>query len=141
MIRGYPHRASVAPGETLVLHVSTDAARFRINVYRWHDGPMPVFRSRPLPGRDAPPAGADVDWGWPEYALRVPEDWPSAVYIVHFETDSAEDSAATAAHRGPPDLALDRAAALFVVRGHDTPARGAPSRAPPRAPPDTPGNL
>ena len=38
MIRAYPDRASVLPGERLVLHVATDSARFRVHFYRWHDG-------------------------------------------------------------------------------------------------------
>ena len=34
MIRGYSRTASVQPGETLTLHVSTDRPGFRVEVYR-----------------------------------------------------------------------------------------------------------
>lgn len=54
MIRGYPDRASVAPGEKLVLHVSTDAPHFRVSFYRWGDGFVPMWTSRWFPGEHAP---------------------------------------------------------------------------------------
>ena len=34
MIRGYPRYPSCYPGETLVLHVSTDSPRFRVAFFR-----------------------------------------------------------------------------------------------------------
>ncbi|HJV52275.1 MAG TPA: N,N-dimethylformamidase beta subunit family domain-containing protein [Noviherbaspirillum sp.] len=107
MIRGYPARASVAPGEHLVLHVSTDAQRFRVLFYRWGDGLVPVHETRWLSGKNVEPRGADEDWQWPEYAFAIPRDWPSAVYIAHLE----EPGAATL------QLAATSAAALFIVRG------------------------
>jgi hypothetical protein len=107
MIRGYPRCASVRPGERLVLHVATDSQRFRVNFYRCGDGLALVHRSGWLPGERAPERGAGEDWRWPPYEFAVPAGWPSAVYIAHLEEPG-----------GPaPGLALDRAAALFVVRG------------------------
>jgi hypothetical protein len=111
MIRGYPHTPSVAPGERLVLHVATDSARFRVGFYRWGDGFEPVWRSGWLPGERAPARSADQDWRWPAYEFPIPAGWPSAVYIAHLEEDGAGELAPA------PDLALDCAAALFVVRG------------------------
>ncbi|TFW31102.1 N,N-dimethylformamidase beta subunit family domain-containing protein [Massilia horti] len=107
MIRGYPARASVAPGEQLLLHVATDSPRFRVRFYRYGDGPVPVHASGWMAGEDAPERGADQDWRWPVYPLAIPADWPSAVYIAHLEEPGG----------APFDLALDCAAALFVVRG------------------------
>jgi hypothetical protein len=107
MIRGYPGRASVRPGERLVLHVATSSARFRVNFFRWGDGLVPVHQSAWLPGEAAPERGAGDDWRWRPYAFEVPAGWPSAVYIAHLEEP---DGCA-------PGLALDSAAALFIVRG------------------------
>lgn len=115
MIDGYPERASVAPGEALVLHVSTDAARFRVRIFRWAEDLVPVTTSAWMPGRYAPPAGSAVDWRWPEYEIAIGRDWPSAVYIAYLE----EPDAST-----PPGPAMGRAAALFVVRGQGRGGRG-----------------
>jgi hypothetical protein len=107
MIQGYPGRASVLPGEQLVLHVAADSTRFRVHFYRWADGLVPMSRSDWLPGERAPGRGAADDWHWPEYQFEIPDHWPSAVYIAHLEEPGGRR----------PDLALDTAAALFVVRG------------------------
>jgi hypothetical protein len=107
MISGYPHRASVLPGERLVLHVATDSQRFRVNFLRWANGFVPMQQSPWLPGERAPARGAADDWRWPDYAFPVPEDWPSGVYIAHLEEPGGKRL----------DLALDSAAVLFTVRG------------------------
>jgi len=107
MIRGYPGRASVAPGEQLVLRVSTDAPRFRVAFHRWTDGFIPMHETDWLDGQYAEPRGAADDWQWPQYTFDIPQDWPSAVYIAHLQEPEAT----------PLDLAMTSAAALFVVRG------------------------
>jgi hypothetical protein len=106
MISGYPHRASVLPGERLVLHVATDSTRFRVNFLRWGNGFIPMQQSDWLPGERAASRGAADDWRWPDYAFPVPEDWPSGVYIAHLEEPGGKML----------DLAMDSAAVLFVVR-------------------------
>lgn len=107
MISGYPGRASVLPGERLVLHVATDSARFRVNFLRWAEGFVPMRLSEWLPGERANPRGAGDDWDWPAYAFDVPPDWPSGAYIAHLEEPEGK----------PLALAMDSAASLFVVRG------------------------
>lgn len=107
MIAGYPSRASLAPGERLILHVSTDAPCFRVRFYRWGDGFIPVGQSRWLAGEYAEPRGAAVDWRWPSYEFLVPRSWPSAVYVARLQQPHAAET------HGPDD----QAAALFVVRG------------------------
>jgi len=107
MIRGYPERASVAPGERLVLRVSTDARRFRVRFHRYTGELVPMTESGWLAGEHAPPRAPDEDWDWPPYAFSIPRDWPPGVYIAHLEEPDGE-----ALH-----LALTSAAALFVVRG------------------------
>ncbi|HEX5419187.1 MAG TPA: N,N-dimethylformamidase beta subunit family domain-containing protein, partial [Gammaproteobacteria bacterium] len=108
MIDGYPQRASVAAGNALVLHVSTDAPRFRVVFYRYGEALTPVRQSRWLPGRHVPSRGAAADWHWPEYELDIPRDWASAVYIAHLEVPGSGEA---------PNIAMNHAAALFVVRG------------------------
>jgi hypothetical protein len=107
MIQGYPACAGVAPGESLVLHVSTDAPRFRVVFYRWGDGLIRMHETRWLAGEHAPPRSAAEDWQWPRYEFPVPHDWPSAVYIAHLEEPGGISI----------DLAISSAAALFVVHG------------------------
>jgi len=108
MIRAYPARASVLPGERLVLHVATDSRRFRVHFYRWRDGFEALYSSSWQPGERAHARGAGEDWGWPAYEFPVPAHWSSGVYIAHLEEAGA---------RLPLSLALESAAALFVVRG------------------------
>lgn len=107
MIRGYPGRPSVLPGERLVLHVATDSPRFRIGVYRWAGCLQLVQQGDWLPGEKAPERGPAEDWGWPPYSIPVPADWPSGVYIAHLEEPGGL----------PVQVAMESAAALFVVRG------------------------
>ncbi len=109
MIRGYPARPSVAPGTRLTLHVSTDAARFRVAFHRWADGFVPMAQSGPLRGAQAPEGRPEADWHWPEYHFDIPPDWPSGVYIAHLQAEPAPE---------PLSIAMTSAAALFVVRGH-----------------------
>jgi hypothetical protein len=108
-IQAYAARASVLPGQQLVLHVSTARPRFRVHFHRWGETLEPVLRSGWLHGEPAPARGPDQDWDWPAYAFDIPEQWPSAVYIACFETDGAAGP--------PPSVWMPHGAALFVVRG------------------------
>lgn len=107
MIRGYPAWPSVAPGRTLVLHVSTDAPRFRVAFHRWWDGFERRHVTDWMEGVNAPEGRPDTDWDWPAYTFEVPGDWPSGVYVAHLEEPQP----------APLAPSMDRAAALFVVRG------------------------
>jgi hypothetical protein len=107
VIQGYPERASVRPGTQLVLHIATDASRFRVVFYRWGEGFIPMQESRWLAGANAERCGAADDWQWPSYEFAIPTEWPSAVYIAHLE-----EASAAAFH-----LAMTDASILFVVRG------------------------
>jgi hypothetical protein len=108
VIQGYPARAGVAPGESLVLHISTNAVRFRVLFYRWGNCLLPVHETGWLAGKYAEPQSAAEDWQWPPYEFQIPPNWPSAVYIAHLEESG-----------GPTlNLAIKSAAVLFVVRGN-----------------------
>lgn len=111
MIRAYPGRPSVLAGDTLTLHVSGDEPCFRIAIYRWEHGLMPVrlgdaHRSGWLRAEHLPDGRADEDWQWPPYQVETGSDWPSGVYLAHLELP----------HGQPLRLSADSAAALFVVR-------------------------
>ncbi|WON72767.1 N,N-dimethylformamidase beta subunit family domain-containing protein [Nitrosospira sp. Is2] len=107
MIHGYPAPAGVAPGESLVLHISTDAARFRVLFYRWGERLLLVHETSWLAGKYALPQSAADDWQWPPYEFKIPHHWPSAVYIAHLEESGG----------GRIDLANKSASALFIVSG------------------------
>lgn len=111
MIRAYPGRPSVQAGDTLNLHVSGDEARFRIAIYRWEHGLVPVRvdgaqRGGWLHAEHLPEGRADEDWQWPPYPIETGHDWPSGVYLIHLETPRG----------GELRLSANSAAALFVVR-------------------------
>jgi len=107
MIAGYPASASIAQGDTLVLHISTTARRFRVLFYRWSDELVPVHTTGWMPGKCAAPRGAADDWHWPAFPLKLQGNWPSAVYLALLDEG----------HGASPSLAASSAAILFVVRG------------------------
>ena len=107
MIHGYAASASVWPGQRLVLHVATDAARFRIAFYRWSGKLVHLLTSDWVGGERARQRGADQDWDWPAYQFTLPPAWPSGAYIAHLEEPGA----------GAASVAMHAAAVLFVVRG------------------------
>lgn len=90
-----------------MLHVATDAPRFRVAFLRWRNGFEPVDISPWLEGRAAPPGDAAHDWQWPAYAFAVPATWSSGVYVAHLQ----------AAEGQRPDIGQSAGAALFTVRG------------------------
>lgn len=108
MIRGYPGSASVWPGQRLVLHVATDALRFRVSFYRWDGRLVHMLTSGWVDGERAPERSASEDWAWPAYAFALPAGWPSGAYIAHLEEPGA----------AAPLVAMQDAAVLFVVRGY-----------------------
>src|SRR5437867_2795376 len=90
MIQGYPTQPSVLPGETLTLHVSTDAPQFRVNFYR--QGQTLTFMGNLgvswMTGQNIPQGAPNQDWNWPSYAFPIPSNWSSGVYIAMlFEGD------------------------------------------------------
>jgi hypothetical protein len=99
-IEGYVSKTSVAAGETIGFHVSTNPpVNYRINIYRlgWYGGAgarlmqcLPncsgslagVARSTPDPN----PETGLIEAGWPQSAsLTVPSDWTTGEYIAQFE--------------------------------------------------------
>ncbi len=115
-IEGYCGRQSVAPGETVTLHVSTRSDRYDVVVERWGTERRHRWTARDLPGRFHPvPDGADAHGcDWPA-AVEIPvgDDWDSGFHLVTLT-----------AHGAPPGR--DTAYAYVVVRPPDPGAgRGA----------------
>jgi hypothetical protein len=90
-IEGYCSHASIRPGETLTVHVSTDpAAPFRLDVYRMGyyggKGGRHVLTKGPLSGTpqptpaDGPKALIECRWK-PALTIDIPKDWVSGVYL------------------------------------------------------------
>ncbi len=96
-IEGYAGRASVLPGESFPLFVSTTARAFTVTAYRlgWYQGygAREVWRSRRVRGgvQRAATVTADTrmvsaDW---DPVLRVPtHDWPAGAYLLKLDADS-----------------------------------------------------
>ncbi len=115
MIRGYPHFPSLYPGERLVLHVSCSSPGFRVAFYRQGERLERVsgIAEQRLPGVHLPDGPPDLDWGWPGYAIDIPADWPSGVYVamlIEIAADGSEVAPDTATSFGTA------AKALFVLR-------------------------
>ncbi len=95
MIRGYVEQPSPRPGGRLVLRVSTDAPRFRVEIYRCGAQMLRCGGTSWLDGELVPPHLPFHDWGevgtglhgeplapWPAYDLPVPGDWTSGVHVA-----------------------------------------------------------
>lgn len=109
MLRAYPARASVFPGQELVLHVAGDTGRFRVLFYRWGATPVLQAVSRWRNVSVAAEHSCAAAWHWPACCFRLPRHWVSGVYVARLVgPDSAPEA---------PRLDLDQGAALFVVRG------------------------
>ena len=82
-IEGYPNRISVAQGEELAFHVSSDAKEFALEITR--EGPQPkVMASIPSLKSTLCPVPENA-WAngcnWPEaHRFTIPREWPSGVY-------------------------------------------------------------
>ena len=127
MIRAFARQPSPFPGGTLTLHVSTDAARFRVEFYRCGPCLVPLGSSPWLAGEPAPAHPPYEDWGqpgtgldgaplapWPAHAFRIPAEWPSGVYVAVLVEGDATGQPSSVPDRTTPDGRAGRA--LFVVR-------------------------
>jgi hypothetical protein len=115
MIEGYPETVTVSPGDTLVLCVSTDHPRFRVDFYRQGASLDLMGRNEWQDGAKFARGAPEHDWQWGRHEFKVPAEWPSGVYIAMFFELDAEGNVVSA----PDDTttADGRAAkALFVVR-------------------------
>jgi hypothetical protein len=115
VIRAYPAAPTVTAGQTLTLHISTDAPRFRIAFFRCgkaierQEIAVPWFR-----GECAPSGDAGRPWMWPHYDIDVPPAWRAGVYIAAMQTDPPQHPVRADVTGTTLDARSGRA--LFVVR-------------------------
>ncbi len=96
-IEGYAGKASVLPGESFPLFVSTTSSGYQVTAFRmgWYhgDGARQVWQSGPLRGHQhtdpvlaGPTNTIQTDW---DPALDVPtDDWPAGSYLLRLDADS-----------------------------------------------------
>jgi hypothetical protein len=129
LIQGYADQTSIYPGQTVTLHVSTDAPAFRVEFYRQGATLDLQMTSDWLAGLNVSSHPSDGDWGlnwtsdgkvipgWPGYDFFIPPDQAPGVLIAMLVEGDGQGN-----ERGntPP---LDRATAdartakaLFVVK-------------------------
>ncbi|WP_182902089.1 N,N-dimethylformamidase beta subunit family domain-containing protein [Microbispora sp. H10830] len=95
-IEGYGDRASVLPGESFGLHVSTADDRYRVTAYRmgWYGGTLArrVWRSGWMRGRDQGRGRLVGDTrtvraGWRRSLTVSTEGWPEGAYLLRLDTE------------------------------------------------------
>ncbi|WP_285782262.1 N,N-dimethylformamidase beta subunit family domain-containing protein [Microbispora sp. NBRC 16548] len=95
-IEGYGDRASVLPGESFGLHVSTAEGRYRVTAYRmgWYGGTLArrVWRSGWMRGRDQGRGRLAGDTrtvraGWRRSLTVSTEGWPEGAYLLRLDTE------------------------------------------------------
>ncbi len=99
-IEGYADRVSVEPGGTIGFYVSSTAPLYALNISRmgWYDGEggRVLHSADALPGTVQPVPPPEPETGliaahWElSYSLRIPEDWPSGVYLVRLLATNAD---------------------------------------------------
>ncbi len=108
MIRAYPDEPTVE-GAVLRLHVSTDAERFRVRLYRQGATLRPMPLTSPwLDGVDVPARDCGERWNWPAYTLQLPAGLPNGAYVAQCIASEREPLLQTCDARA--------ATALFVLR-------------------------
>lgn len=95
-IEGYTNLPSYKPGWTVKFSISTNAAKYKITIYRvgWYNGvggrrvTDPVTRNGVKQATPTPdPVTGLVDCGWKvTYNLKVPTTWTSGFYLAKLET-------------------------------------------------------
>jgi hypothetical protein len=96
-IMGYAGKASVLPGESFPLSVSTTARSFRVTAFRigWYrgDGARKVWASANLPGRRQAAAKLaeatnTISASWdPAIDVRT-DDWPEGTYLLRLDAET-----------------------------------------------------
>lgn len=86
-VEGYTNQVSYAPGEGVVLHVSTTAPTYQLTISRVGAETREVYTKPDLPGapHPIPEHASSQGCGWPEsHRFAIPADWDSGYYLVRF---------------------------------------------------------
>jgi hypothetical protein len=91
-LEGYISATSIAPGDKISFHVSSDvSAAVRIEIFEVRQPSLaPVFVDcADARHYDTPPRAYETGCGWPPfYTLEIPLHWPSALYRAVLSSDS-----------------------------------------------------
>ncbi len=97
-IEGYAYPASVAHGDTIDFHVSTDEPSYTLAIYRmgWYGGAggREIMAPLQLPGvrqtipQPDPTGFVECDWQDP-FTVAIPSSWVSGVYLAKLTADSS----------------------------------------------------
>jgi hypothetical protein len=89
-IECYTGQMSIAPGQTLDFHVSTNCQRYAISITRIGAQPIVVWHRDGLPGvaHAVPEDASMIGCGWPvALTIDVPESWRSGIYSIELVGD------------------------------------------------------
>src|SRR5262249_24122153 len=103
---GYTDKLSYAPGEEIAFHISTEAAKYRLEVARVGAERVVVWKQDDTPGRSypIPPDASSHGCRWPvALKLKVPADWKSGYYTGRMQVT-------------PPGGKTAQSELFFVVR-------------------------
>ena len=93
VLAGYTGKVSYAPGEEVTLHVSTNAASFKAEVFRYGLQPQRVWEQSEIVGKESPVPEDASSKGcrWPlSAAVKIPSDWRSGYYEVKLSAGAAK---------------------------------------------------
>lgn len=112
-IEGYTDQLSYAPGDEVQFHISTSAAKYKLEITRLGKERQSVLVANDLPGKEYPvPENASSHGcNWPVgHKLTIPVDWKSGYYSV---TLRAEDRGGGFIQRNTRTATSE---AFFIVR-------------------------
>lgn len=95
-IWGYSTDTSYAPGDSAMLHVSTTASEWELEVGRDGAAYEALLTETGLPGQHlSTPTDCSINGcGWPvTYAFTIPDDWAPVGYLITFRARREEDVA------------------------------------------------
>jgi N,N-dimethylformamidase beta subunit-like protein len=112
-VEGYANQLSYVPGEEVVFHVNTSAAKYAMEIARLGKDRQIVFTKGDIAGGEQPIPENCSSHGcnWPEsFKLKIPKEWRSGYYQVVLK---AEDNGGQFIHRNRRTASGE---AFFVVR-------------------------
>jgi N,N-dimethylformamidase beta subunit-like protein len=113
VLRAFPAESTVDAGGTLILHVATDAPRFRVCLERWSGRREVVHDAGSFAGEDAPAGSCDAPWDWPRIAIGLSPHLEAGAYVARLRPDGGTRGRGQP-HDDSPDARWGTV--LFVVR-------------------------